>query len=197
MGSASSSPRIVSKLTTCRHSEAHSSDDRPDRGPKPSSPYSASKAAADHLVKSYVRTYKIDAAIRSKQKKNPLFRRALKRLGKAVPALGAVGIVLGAKEALAAGGREARDKFILDSIADASYFTDVKNIVNAIDKEISTLPHASELPPLKSIDVPARGRFATAAERKRAVKRAAAAGRRKGYRSGYKADFDSSAFPMP
>ncbi len=30
---------------------------------KPSSPYSASKASADHLIKSYVRTYKIDAVI--------------------------------------------------------------------------------------------------------------------------------------
>ncbi len=30
---------------------------------KPSSPYSASKASADHLVKAYVRTYKIDAVI--------------------------------------------------------------------------------------------------------------------------------------
>ena len=30
---------------------------------KPSSPYSASKASADHLIKSYIRTYKIDAAI--------------------------------------------------------------------------------------------------------------------------------------
>ena len=29
----------------------------------PSSPYSASKASADHLIKSYVRTYKIDAVI--------------------------------------------------------------------------------------------------------------------------------------
>ena len=29
----------------------------------PSSPYSASKASADHLIKSYVRTYKIDALI--------------------------------------------------------------------------------------------------------------------------------------
>ena len=29
----------------------------------PSSPYSASKASADHLVKSYVRTYKINAVI--------------------------------------------------------------------------------------------------------------------------------------
>ena len=29
----------------------------------PSSPYSASKASADHLVKSYIRTYKIDAVI--------------------------------------------------------------------------------------------------------------------------------------
>ena len=26
---------------------------------KPSSPYSASKASADHLVKSYIRTYKL------------------------------------------------------------------------------------------------------------------------------------------
>ncbi len=30
---------------------------------EPSSPYSASKASADHLVKSYVRTYKLDAVI--------------------------------------------------------------------------------------------------------------------------------------
>ena len=30
---------------------------------KPSSPYSASKASADHLIKSYVRTYNIDAVI--------------------------------------------------------------------------------------------------------------------------------------
>ena len=30
---------------------------------KPSSPYSASKASADHLVKSYIRTYKINAVI--------------------------------------------------------------------------------------------------------------------------------------
>ncbi len=30
---------------------------------KPSSPYSASKAAADHLIKSYIRTYKINAVI--------------------------------------------------------------------------------------------------------------------------------------
>ena len=30
---------------------------------KPSSPYSASKASADHLVKSYIRTYKLDAII--------------------------------------------------------------------------------------------------------------------------------------
>ena len=30
---------------------------------KPSSPYSASKASADHLIKAYVRTYKIDAVI--------------------------------------------------------------------------------------------------------------------------------------
>ena len=30
---------------------------------KPSSPYSASKAGADHLVKSYIRTYKINAVI--------------------------------------------------------------------------------------------------------------------------------------
>ena len=30
---------------------------------RPSSPYSASKASADHLVKSYVRTFKIDAVI--------------------------------------------------------------------------------------------------------------------------------------
>ena len=30
---------------------------------KPSSPYSASKASADHLIKSYVRTYDIDAVI--------------------------------------------------------------------------------------------------------------------------------------
>ena len=30
---------------------------------KPSSPYSASKASADHLVKSYVRTYKLDSVI--------------------------------------------------------------------------------------------------------------------------------------
>ncbi len=30
---------------------------------KPSSPYSASKASADHLVKSYVRTYKLNAVI--------------------------------------------------------------------------------------------------------------------------------------
>ncbi len=30
---------------------------------KPSSPYSASKASADHLIKSYIRTYKIDAVI--------------------------------------------------------------------------------------------------------------------------------------
>ena len=30
---------------------------------KPSSPYSASKASADHLIKSYVRTYKINAVI--------------------------------------------------------------------------------------------------------------------------------------
>lgn len=30
---------------------------------EPSSPYSASKASADHLVKSYIRTYKIDAVI--------------------------------------------------------------------------------------------------------------------------------------
>ena len=30
---------------------------------KPSSPYSASKASADHLIKSYVRTYKLDAVI--------------------------------------------------------------------------------------------------------------------------------------
>ena len=30
---------------------------------EPSSPYSASKAGADHLVKSYVRTYKINAVI--------------------------------------------------------------------------------------------------------------------------------------
>ena len=30
---------------------------------KPSSPYSASKAGADHLIKSYVRTYNLDAVI--------------------------------------------------------------------------------------------------------------------------------------
>ena len=30
---------------------------------KPSSPYSASKASADHLIKAYVRTYKLDAVI--------------------------------------------------------------------------------------------------------------------------------------
>ncbi len=30
---------------------------------RPSSPYSASKASADHLIKSYVRTYKLDAVI--------------------------------------------------------------------------------------------------------------------------------------
>tara|TARA_A100001015_G_scaffold248118_1_gene285313 strand:- start:43 stop:465 length:423 start_codon:yes stop_codon:yes gene_type:complete len=30
---------------------------------EPSSPYSASKASADHLVKSYIRTYKINAVI--------------------------------------------------------------------------------------------------------------------------------------
>ena len=30
---------------------------------KPSSPYSASKASADHLVKSYIRTYKLNAVI--------------------------------------------------------------------------------------------------------------------------------------
>ena len=30
---------------------------------RPSSPYSASKASADHLIKSYVRTFKIDAVI--------------------------------------------------------------------------------------------------------------------------------------
>ena len=30
---------------------------------KPSSPYSASKASADHIIKSYCRTYKIDAVI--------------------------------------------------------------------------------------------------------------------------------------
>ena len=30
---------------------------------KPSSPYSASKASADHLIKSYVRTYKLDSVI--------------------------------------------------------------------------------------------------------------------------------------
>ena len=30
---------------------------------KPSSPYSATKAAADHLIKAYIRTYKIDAVI--------------------------------------------------------------------------------------------------------------------------------------
>tara|TARA_E500000178_G_scaffold356459_1_gene434529 strand:+ start:2556 stop:3578 length:1023 start_codon:yes stop_codon:yes gene_type:complete len=30
---------------------------------KPSSPYSASKASSDHLIKSYIRTYKIDAVI--------------------------------------------------------------------------------------------------------------------------------------
>ena len=30
---------------------------------QPSSPYSASKASADHLVKSYIRTYKINAVI--------------------------------------------------------------------------------------------------------------------------------------
>ena len=30
---------------------------------KPSSPYSASKASADHLIKSYVRTYQLDAVI--------------------------------------------------------------------------------------------------------------------------------------
>ena len=30
---------------------------------KPSSPYSASKASADHLIKSYVRTYKLDAVV--------------------------------------------------------------------------------------------------------------------------------------
>ena len=30
---------------------------------KPSSPYSASKASADHLIKSYVRTYNVDAVI--------------------------------------------------------------------------------------------------------------------------------------
>ena len=30
---------------------------------KPSSPYSASKASADHLIKSYVRTYKLNAVI--------------------------------------------------------------------------------------------------------------------------------------
>ena len=30
---------------------------------KPSSPYSASKASADHLIKSYVRTYNLDAVI--------------------------------------------------------------------------------------------------------------------------------------
>ena len=29
----------------------------------PSSPYSATKAAADHLIKAYIRTYKIDAVI--------------------------------------------------------------------------------------------------------------------------------------
>ena len=29
----------------------------------PSSPYSASKASADHLVKSYIRTYKLNAVI--------------------------------------------------------------------------------------------------------------------------------------
>ena len=30
---------------------------------EPSSPYSASKASADHLVKSYIRTYKLKAVI--------------------------------------------------------------------------------------------------------------------------------------
>ena len=30
---------------------------------EPSSPYSASKASADHLVKSYIRTYKLNAVI--------------------------------------------------------------------------------------------------------------------------------------
>ena len=30
---------------------------------EPSSPYSASKAAADHLVKAYIRTYKLNAVI--------------------------------------------------------------------------------------------------------------------------------------
>ena len=30
---------------------------------EPSSPYSATKAGADHLVKSYIRTYKINAVI--------------------------------------------------------------------------------------------------------------------------------------
>ena len=30
---------------------------------KPSSPYSASKASADHLIKSYVRTFNIDAVV--------------------------------------------------------------------------------------------------------------------------------------
>ena len=34
-----------------------------DHAYKPSSPYSASKASADHLIKSYIRTYKLDAVI--------------------------------------------------------------------------------------------------------------------------------------
>ncbi len=34
-----------------------------DKNYEPSSPYSASKASADHLVKSYIRTYKINAVI--------------------------------------------------------------------------------------------------------------------------------------
>jgi len=36
---------------------------REDNAYKPSSPYSASKASADHLIKSYIRTYKLDAVI--------------------------------------------------------------------------------------------------------------------------------------
>jgi dTDP-glucose 4,6-dehydratase len=36
---------------------------REDNAYKPSSPYSASKASADHLIRSYIRTYKLDAVI--------------------------------------------------------------------------------------------------------------------------------------
>lgn len=64
---------------------------------KPSSPYSASKASSDHLVKSYVRTYGIDAVVTNcsnnygpRQHEEKLIPKAIKHIkeGKPVPIYG-------------------------------------------------------------------------------------------------------------